>query len=185
MNTRLKVAPVSAARAIRPAATPFAAASRDSFAPPRPMVLFVDDDPAIRALGKAVLTRAGYAVDFAADGAEAWEALAAMDYDLLVTDHQMPRMTGLELAVQVRRAGMRLPIIMTSGSFDPTREVACAWLNLAAFLPKPFTIGSLLDAVARVLPSAAQRQPVGNQPASSLLPRDLESRAYLHFGINE
>jgi CheY-like chemotaxis protein len=149
------------------------------------LVLFVDDDPAIRTLAKIVLTGAGYAVDFAGDGTEAWDTLRATNYDLLVTDHQMPRLTGVELAVLVRRAGMRLPIVMTSGSFDPTAEPACAWLNLAAFLSKPFTLGSLVETVTRLLPSAASRRPVASQTEDGLALRGPRFQPYLHFGINE
>jgi CheY-like chemotaxis protein len=64
---------------------------------PDPRLLIVDDEPQIRRIMRTTLTSAGYEVDDAENGARAWKALHLEQYDLLVTDNEMPEMTGLQL----------------------------------------------------------------------------------------
>src|SRR6266516_2928525 len=78
---------------------------------PSHRLLVVEDDPTMRNLGAQVLVRAGYQVDAAEDGAAGWEALRAERYDLLITDHRMPRLSGLELVKKLRSARMTLPVV--------------------------------------------------------------------------
>jgi DNA-binding response OmpR family regulator len=65
-------------------------------------ILVADDDTNIRELIAISLIRAGYQVDAARDGAEAWNALKETTYSLLITDHKMPRLTGVELIKKLR-----------------------------------------------------------------------------------
>jgi DNA-binding response OmpR family regulator len=114
-------------------------------------ILVVDDDNHIRELMAGSLIRSGYKVDAARDGAEAWTALNETSYDLLITDHKMPRVTGLELIKKVRSEDMTLPVILVSGTM-PTEELKeHSWLFIDATLSKPFTIAELLEAVKSVL----------------------------------
>ena len=57
---------------------------------PSQRILVVEDDVAIRQLNALVLVRSGYQVDAAEDGAAGWEALHAKNFNLLITDHNMP-----------------------------------------------------------------------------------------------
>src|SRR5579859_935677 len=82
--------------------------------PPR-RILVVDDDADIRQLSTDVLIQHGYHVDAAEDGAAAWEALQLKRYDLLVTDNEMPKLSGVELLEKLHAARMALPIIMATG----------------------------------------------------------------------
>lgn len=61
----------------------------------RHRILVVDDETAVRNLMSAVLLHAGYLVETAQDGAVAWAALQSNRYDLLITDHDMPKVTGI------------------------------------------------------------------------------------------
>src|ERR1043166_410421 len=135
-----------------------APARRLTVVEPRARILYVDDEPQLRRLSELVLARSGYDVDTAADGAEAWAAFLDMNYHLLITDNDMPRLTGLELATQARLAGMRLPIVLASGSVDAHRNPATSWLELAAHLPKPFGAEALVETVERVLRLANGRR---------------------------
>jgi DNA-binding response OmpR family regulator len=111
----------------------------------------VEDEAPVRQLNAEVLTRAGYEVDAAEDGAAAWEALNGDSYDLLITDNGMPRLSGLELLKKLRAARMELPVIMATGTL-PTQEFAQSpWLRPAATLEKPYTIEELLRTVKKVL----------------------------------
>ena len=87
----------------------------------------------------------------AEDGAAAWEALQANRYDLLITDNNMPRLTGMELLKKLRSARMELPVIMATGTL-PTQELAQnPWLEPVAMLAKPYATDQLLDTVKNVL----------------------------------
>jgi DNA-binding response OmpR family regulator len=153
--------------------------------PRRARILYVDDEAVFRRLGNLVLLPAGYDVDTAADGVEAWTALQAINYHLLITDTDMPRLTGLELATQARRAGMRLPIVLTSSSSSPMHTPVHAWLDLAAFLSKPFAPNVLIETVAQVLRRAnSGRQ--GSSALTSVSSRLAQSiQPFVHGGINE
>jgi DNA-binding response OmpR family regulator len=117
---------------------------------PRPThrILVVDDEPIIRRLIAAALLGSGYHVDAAEDGAAAWKALQAKTYDLLITDHMMPNLTGVELVHNLRSARMALPVVMVAGTL-PTHELPL--LQLAATLLKPFVVAELLETVEDVL----------------------------------
>jgi DNA-binding response OmpR family regulator len=118
---------------------------------PPPRILLVDDEPGIRQLGAAVLIHSGYQVDDAADGAAAWQALTTDNYDLLITDNNMPKVTGIELLKKLRAARMELPVILVTGA-PPVEELRQhPWLQIDATLLKPFTVEALLGTVTQVL----------------------------------
>lgn len=114
-------------------------------------ILVVDDDVGLRELSAFVLTRSGYQADTAEDGVAGWEALQACSYDLLITDHNMPRVCGLELVKQLRSAGMSLPVVLASGDPPPEAINGNSSLQLAATLFKPFSTGDLLSTVKKIL----------------------------------
>ena len=118
---------------------------------PSKRILVVDDDISVRVLSAEVLISLGYHVDIAADGAAGWEALHANSYDLLITDNNMPKVSGIELVKRLRSARMTLPVVLASGSV-PTEELSRnPSLQLAATLLKPFSPDELLGTVKQVL----------------------------------
>lgn len=118
-------------------------------APPR--ILVVDDEPAIRHVMPLSLVQSGYHVDAAEDGEAAWQALQAKHYDLLITDHSMPKVTGVALVKMVRARDMSLPVVLISGQI-PTEDLERhPWLRISAILPKPFALDALRDTVKNVL----------------------------------
>ena len=114
---------------------------------PRLRILVVDDEKQLRELNSRVLMVSGYPVDTAEDGGVAWEALQAGRYGLLITDNQMPKVTGVELVKKCRGARMTLPVILASGAAPVDSES----LQVAAILLKPFTGAQLLKTVKEVL----------------------------------
>ena len=114
-------------------------------------ILVVDDDISVRQLTTEVLVYSGYHVDTAEDGAAAWDTLQFNSYDLLVTDHNMPKLSGVELLKKLRFARMALPAILVSGAM-PTEELnRHPWLQVEAMLLKPYTVPDLLGAVKAAL----------------------------------
>ena len=81
-------------------------------------ILCVDDEPALREIVQLLLRRQGHIVDTASDGLEAWELLsdAAKAYDLVITDNEMPRVTGLDLVQLLRESRFRGRVIVFSSS---------------------------------------------------------------------
>src|SRR5664279_1372968 len=119
-------------------------------ATPSKHILVVDDDPDIRRSIAEVLVRSDFQVDTAKDGEAGWAALQTRNYDLLITDHQMPKVSGLELLMRLRAARMRLPVILASGAM-PQELNRLPWLQLSATLLKPFAPSELLGTVRNVL----------------------------------
>jgi two-component system OmpR family response regulator len=114
-------------------------------------ILVVEDDDEIRRLSAELLVDSGYHVDAAEDGAVAWDALQRNSYDLLVTDNNMPKVSGVELLKKLHAARMALPVIMATGVFPDEEFTRSPWLQPAATLLKPFTAGELLITVKNVL----------------------------------
>lgn len=114
-------------------------------------ILVVDDEINFRELTKDVLTASGYEVEVVKDGAAGWEALQTYDYDLIITDNDMPKMKGMEMIEKLRAASMTLPVIMATG-LPPTHEfVRRPWMKPDITLAKPFTNDDLLAAVKKLL----------------------------------
>ncbi len=112
-------------------------------------ILVADDEPGIAELVADALAGEGYAVIVAHDGVEALAILGRREADLLLTDHLMPRMTGLALVAHLHRhPALAVPAILMS---------AVTPLPLppppTAFLPKPFDLDALIDLVAAMLPA--------------------------------
>ena len=114
-------------------------------------ILVVDDNNAVRQFSVAMLVGSGYDVEAVKDGADGWEALQAGNYDLVITDNKMPRMTGIEMIEKLRYAHMTVPVIMATGIL-PTQEFARKpWLKPEVMLEKPFSNDDLLGAVKKIL----------------------------------
>ena len=114
-------------------------------------ILVVDEDSDLRLHYAFVLGRPGYYVDVAEDGEAGWDALQANHYNLLITEHDLPKLTGVELVKKLRTARMALPVVLATGRL-PTHELArIPSLRLAATLLKPFAADALLDVVKNLL----------------------------------
>jgi DNA-binding NtrC family response regulator len=114
-------------------------------------ILVVDDDTGIRKIGAEVLARHGYRVDAAADHNAGWKALQTYTYDLLITDLDMPRLSGLKLVKRLRDAHLALPVILASGIMTPQELNRNPWFRLSGALLKPVSPEQLLHTVQAVL----------------------------------
>ena len=131
-------------------------------APPLPPhILLAEDDDDIRFFFAKILVDAGYLADTAEDGYAAWEMLKIKSYQLLITDYDMPKMTGLELIVKLRSAKIAMPIIFISGKMPIKGFNEYSWLYIDAVMAKPFSISDLLKTTKEVLDvSTATRERV-------------------------
>src|SRR5450759_5308831 len=98
-------------------------------------LLVVDDEPSIRNLLQASLSKEGYEVRVANDGFDALAQMRGALPDLILTDLKMPNMLGFELLSVVRRRFPQVPTIAISGEFQPADEELGVLAD--AFLAKP------------------------------------------------
>ncbi len=114
----------------------------------KPTLLLVDDDPEISWGVGRCLTRAGCSVVTCGDGAEAISILENREFDILVTDIQMPRLNGLSLIEWVarKRAGMRIVAITAFGS--PSIQQVAIKQGAILYLEKPFDPRVLTDLIS-------------------------------------
>lgn len=107
---------------------------------PKPLrILFADDVPELRDISRISLGREGHLVDCAADGDEALVKLTADPdaYDVLITDHHMPRMDGLTLVRHVRTLPFHGKIVVFSSSLTPDVEAGYRSLRVDHIVTKP------------------------------------------------
>lgn len=117
------------------------------------VIAVVDDDPDVRRSLDSLLRSAGIACLVFACGAD---LLAADEsaFDCVVTDVNMPGLTGLELQAEMARRGWRHRVIlMTAYATAAARDQGLA-AGAAAFLTKPIDPDQLLEAIGRALPNA-------------------------------
>jgi CheY-like chemotaxis protein len=112
-------------------------------------VLVVEDNTFVQRLAESVLLEAGFAVDVAEDGQAALALLGArvQDYDVLLLDMRLPRLSGQDVLSAVRELRPDLPVVVSSGfPVDPA-------LRVAGLLRKPYLARELVDVVTRALKS--------------------------------
>ena len=124
---------------------------------PRKRVLVVDDSLTVRELQRKLLSNRGYEVAVAVDGMDGWNALRSEDFDLLITDIDMPRMDGIELVTLLRRDSrlQSLPVMVVS--YKDREEDRRRGLDAGAdyYLAKAsFHDDALLDAVVELIGGA-------------------------------
>jgi len=124
---------------------------------PRPRVLVVDDDKAVRESLRRSLEFNGYDVSLAADGAEALAGIAASDPDVVVMDVMMPRLDGLETTKALRKAGNDLPILVLTARDAVGDRVEGLDAGADDYLTKPFALQELLARLRALLRRAVPR----------------------------
>ena len=112
-------------------------------------VLVVDDDSLVRELVSEILAEEGYSASGVSNGIEAIKKLKAGEkFDLIISDIEMPVMTGIKLAREMRSISS-VPLILMSGNATPHLKEIAALADY--FLLKPFEFNDLLSAVKKAL----------------------------------
>ena len=126
-------------------------ANPNASAAPLPRILLVDDYVEIRDLLVTLFRRAGFEVDAVGDGAAAWDTFCSREYDLLITDNDMPVLTGLEFVRKIRSIPSEVPVIVISGFALPDERDALDLVQPGAFISKPFAFPVLQAKVAELM----------------------------------
>lgn len=106
-------------------------------------VLLVDDERDVRRMLQRFLARAGFDTVEAGDGQAALELLRREPFDVVVSDVQMPVMTGIELLAALEHEGLEVPVVLVSGSLEVPDMDAALGLGAFDYLKKPFSLGEL------------------------------------------
>ena len=115
-------------------------------------ILVVDDTRSMRKMVAAILAGAGYEVAEAGDGEEALELAQARRFDLVVTDHNMPRMDGVTLVRALRQLSTYdgVALIVLSTEVDPVLKQKGREAGATGWMAKPFDPQRMLDIVGQV-----------------------------------
>ena len=119
----------------------------------RERILFVDDEEMLVLWAERVLSKLGYAVTTMAGSAEALEAFSSdpTRFDLVITDHTMPGMTGVQLSKELLMIRSDIPIILCTGHSETASPEIAKEAGIREYLMKPLTKQELAEAVRSVL----------------------------------
>jgi len=131
-------------------------------------ILLVDDDNSLLDQIRQILTSQRYVVETATDGEEALDKLFDTPFDAIILDILMPKIDGLTVLEQARKAGVDTPVIMLTAKGDVNDRVKGLDLGADDYLAKPFSLDELLARVRALLRRS------GGQCESVLQVKDLE-----------
>jgi CheY-like chemotaxis protein len=116
-------------------------------------VLFVDDEEMLRNVVVRMLERLPYRTTSFSDPAEALAAFRAgpNSFDVILTDCNMPKLTGLELAAEVLQIRPGMPVVLTTGVRQQVESDKAANLGISEMLIKPFGFRGLAEALAKAI----------------------------------
>jgi two-component system, chemotaxis family, chemotaxis protein CheY len=117
-------------------------------------VLYADDLPELREVMRLILHGEGFQVETVSDGDEALQLITEHpdEFDLLITDHHMPRMNGLELVRRLGATAFRGKIMVFSSELDPQVHHDYHNMGVPVILPKPIRPGVLRKALLDLVP---------------------------------
>jgi two-component system alkaline phosphatase synthesis response regulator PhoP len=127
-------------------------------------ILVCDDEPHIVHVVAAKLSNAGFTVITAGDGEEAFELATIKKPDLVITDYQMPHLSGLELCAKLRgdASTRQIPAIMLTARGFSLSDQELSHTNIRRVLVKPFSPREVLSTVRQILDGTKTPKLVGS-----------------------
>ncbi len=143
------------------------------------LVLVADDSREIRRfLEDTVLIPAGYRVRSVGDGMSALALAQELEPDVVITDHQMPNLTGLELIERLRKKSPHTPVILISSESSDLMALEANQAGAADFIVKPFEAQILLDSLERILGRSLKAITRPTKSGAETLEANLERRLH-------
>ena len=157
----LALRPAASRRASAAAPRPDAAEAAGRRRPVKARVLLVDDSLSVRKFVGHMLDKAGFEITTAVDGAEALARLAEMEFDVMVTDLEMPRMNGYELLEDVRRrpATRELPVVILTTRAGDKHQSLARRLGVNHYMTKPVAEEAFVRLIESLAPRGVERTP--------------------------
>ena len=115
-----------------------------------PSILVVDDSASIRQMVSFTLKQKGYSVTEACDGKEGYDKVMGSRFDLIFTDQNMPRISGLEFITKVRGQGIKTPILMLTTENSQAMKEKGKAAGANGWLVKPFNPDQLVTIVKKL-----------------------------------
>jgi len=112
-----------------------------------PRVLIVDDDEALLRVHARALASKGYQVETALDGLAAERALESASFDVILSDIDMPRMSGIQFLERVREHDLDVPVVLITGSPSVETAVEAMERGVLRYLLKPIDLETLVKVV--------------------------------------
>jgi two-component system OmpR family response regulator len=114
-------------------------------------ILIVDDEPAVREMLADAIGLAGHSAETACDGFEATQKLKSQNFNLLITDINMPRIDGYELVERIRTNGNQIPVIFLTARSEKPDIARGLRIGADDYIAKPFGLEELTLRVAAIL----------------------------------
>ncbi len=117
-------------------------------------VLVVDDFATMRRILKNILKQLGFTnIVEADDGTTAWEVLEEQSIDLIISDWNMPKMTGLDLLKKVRASSdySKIPFLMVTAEAQKQNVIEAVQAGVSNYVVKPFTAEGIYDKLSKIL----------------------------------
>jgi len=124
-------------------------------------ILIVDDNIVCRTIVSLLLTQQGHKITLAEDGKKALDGLRSNKFDLMILDHMMPDLSGLDVLRLLRKDGATsngsCPVIVISGGFTPEERAEYETLGVVDIHQKPADPKYLCDQVLRLFPKPKEK----------------------------
>lgn len=114
-------------------------------------ILVVEDDAGLRSTLSLRLSSAGYHVDTAQDGVEAFDKATSQPFDLIILDLMLPVRNGMDVCRDIRQAGLATPILMLTALHQTTDKVVGLKIGADDYVTKPFKAAELMARVEVLL----------------------------------
>jgi two-component system copper resistance phosphate regulon response regulator CusR len=114
-------------------------------------LLIIEDDPDMTLTLSLALTKTNFTVDTASDGEEGYRLATANDYELIILDCNLPKLSGQEIVKKLRAAGRAVPILILTVLTEINDKVELFELGADDYLTKPFAISELLARIKALL----------------------------------
>lgn len=121
-------------------------------------ILLIDDDPVVRSLVSGILRKNGYNVFVAKDGREGIDLAREKQPDLVVTDYQMPGISGMEVLNSIKQMNPSLPIIMLTAHGDASLTIKSIQEGAFDFIEKPINSKELLATIKNGLSGSVMNE---------------------------
>ena len=122
-------------------------------------ILIVEDEPELLEKLVSVLHNEQYTTETASDGEEALDKIWNDSHDLILLDIMLPRLSGLDVLQEIRKAGIVTPVLVLTAKGDVADKVLGLNLGADDYLPKPFSLAELLARVRALLRRGAEANP--------------------------